>query len=179
MRPIGVVICAGLLVALVYSQRHMFIKDIAKQVKQELSVSASEGDTSGVDATRRFRALYQEGEGLFGAHDLRGAEAAFRNAAAQDPTDPRPHGHLGLIRSQLGDYRGALEHWRKAVELAPENPEYRVNLGKAYAQVGMRLEALTQWRRALQLNPYLETAEELIIKEQGGDSVRTTQADSI
>ena len=178
MRPIGVIIFAGLLVALVYSQRHMFIKDIANQVKKELTLSPSEVDTTGVDASRRFREFYQQGERLFVAHDMQAAEAAFTNAAAEDPSDPRPHGHLGLIKSQLRDYAGALAHWRRAVELAPDNAEYRVNLGNAYAQVGMHAEALAEWRRALEINPYIEAAEELIRKEQGTGSAVIARPDS-
>lgn len=155
-RPIGVIVMAALLAALVYSQRHMFIKGLADAVHTGPS----------------FEELLREAERLYEARDLAGAEAAFEQAMSKRPEDPGPYAYLGLIRSEQGDFDGALRRWEQAVERAPEEVGYRVNLGKAYAQLGRREAAVAQWQKALEINPYHDTARELIRKEASRDTVK-------
>ena len=177
MRPIGVMILVVLLAALVYSQREMFIKGLADEVKKELADAPPDSSAQAVAAVDSaaqeeegppLDALVKEGERLFEGRDLDGASAAFRQALARNPDDPRPYAHLGLICTDRKDFEGALAVEEQAVERAPEQAGYRVNLGKAYAQLGRREEALAQWKKVLELDPYNDTAQELIQKEESG-----------
>ena len=166
MRPIGIILLVALLVGLVYSQRGMFIKGLADEVKKELGSAASDstGDQN-ADDVPSIEALLKEGERFYAEHDLTAAEVAFQKAILVQPQDPRAYAHLGLIRSEQNDFEAALYFSQSALDRSPEEIGYLVNLGKAYAQLGRRDEAIAQWKKALEINPNHDTARELILKE--------------
>jgi len=170
MRPIGIIVLVALLVGLVYSQRGMFIKGLANEVKKELGSAASDSTADkNADNAPSIEALLKEGERFYAEHNLTAAEAAFRKAISAQSQDPRAYAHLGLIRSEQNDFEGALHFTQRAVDRSPAEIGYLVNLGKAYAQLGRPDEAIAQWKKALDINPNHDTARELIQKETSGD----------
>jgi tetratricopeptide (TPR) repeat protein len=75
------------------------------------------------------------GEILIGRKDLTGAEAAFREALAQDERLARAHGGLGRVHLLRGQPDAARRALRRAVELAPRGAENRALLAACMAQV--------------------------------------------
>lgn len=165
MRPIAILGFCVLLGWLVYSQRHMFIQGLVKEVQKE--IGASPVDTAVVNSGPSVRELLSEGQALFEAENLEQAEGVFLKAIAIDSQSAESYAHLGLIRSVQKKYDGALVFWLQAVEHAPGNTGYRINLGRAYAQVGKTDDALAQWKAVLEKDPYHQTAKELIAKVSG------------
>lgn len=73
-----------------------------------------------------------------------GARAAFRDALAADPSDPRARYYLALAKDQAGDHKGAMDDWvtliRSAPAGAPWLPEVRAYVERAAKRDGENLE---------------------------------------
>ena len=107
--------------------------------------------------------------GLVGAHaqgDLRQQAMAFEqqglNAesetawlalSAQQPANPEPWAHLGLLEARQEHYDGAIRYYRKAMTIAPNMPALRPNLGLAYFKNGDYKQAIEMFRPLLKANP--------------------------
>jgi tetratricopeptide (TPR) repeat protein len=100
------------------------------------SVTTSHGAVVGVsapgggsDLTGDAKVAYDRGFQAWMAGDLKGAKAAFSDAAAKAPTASGPRYSLGCVLERLGDSQGALNAYRVAVA---QNSKYDVAAG-AYA----------------------------------------------
>jgi tetratricopeptide (TPR) repeat protein len=64
------------------------------------------------------------------------AAAAWAALAKQNPTNPEPLAHLGLIASKQEHYSDAIKFYRRAMALNPAMPGLRLNLGIALFKAG-------------------------------------------
>jgi len=82
--------------------------------------------------------------------DNRGAEEAYRQAAAIEPS-PSALSNLGTLHYFQGDFAQAVEDYRQATRLASRDQSIWGNLGDAYWQLGQRDRALESYRTAVGL----------------------------
>lgn len=66
-------------------------------------------------------AQLEKGNGLFAARDWAGAEQAFRQTIAAEPTLAEAHYNLALTLEQTGNGPEAKKHYIEAANLAPGN----------------------------------------------------------
>jgi hypothetical protein len=85
--------------------------------------------------------------------DTTAAETAYSEAIGIAPKDPRPHGGLALIATQLGDLDRAIAHGRAASALPDVGPEIHYNLGFALGQAGRKDEAVAAFLEAYRASP--------------------------
>ena len=85
------------------------------------------------------------GSGLehFARGEYSAAQAAFRNAVANDPTSARAHYFLGLSNSELGQTSEAAESFEAALRLDPERVD-------AYFHLGVSRYKLDEFEAAVQ-----------------------------
>lgn len=81
------------------------------------------------------------------------ALALLQKAAGLDPENPRVHGNLGLLWSQLEVHELALDSYRRAVALAPGYTPALAGIGNALLALGRPEEAARNLREVLLLNP--------------------------
>jgi len=81
------------------------------------------------------------------------AEAAWRALAGEQPTNPEPFAHLGLLEAREEHYTEAVASYRKAMALDPAMPRLRFNLGLAYFKAGEYKDALQQFKLLLKSDP--------------------------
>src|SRR5580692_12463890 len=72
--------------------------------------------------------LLEKGERLFRQGDTAGALAAFQEAAAADPQDPRPYYLKGVALEKKGDAAGAAAAYKQAIARRSEFAEAHNNL---------------------------------------------------
>src|SRR5690606_20243601 len=82
------------------------------------------------------RALAIKGFAQLQQLDFDAAEASFKTATAQNPSDPLPHLGLGLIYSRHNHVAKGREQLALAVALDPGQSLLRSYLGKAYQEEG-------------------------------------------
>jgi len=85
--------------------------------------------------------------------DLTGAERLYRDAAAADPKDPRPHLGIGTLAARAGRMAEAAEAFARACALAPRHAEAHVMHGVALGEAGRHTDAVRALERALALAP--------------------------
>lgn len=84
--------------------------------------------------------------------DLQDAEALYRQALAQDPTDALTVNNLALLIQAEGNYRQAQELLLKGLQYSPEVPELHFNLAVVSELYLLDLQtALAHYRRYQQL----------------------------
>lgn len=81
------------------------------------------------------------------------AAAAFREAAADDPTKPHAFYELGALLLEAGDAAGALAPLQEAVRLSPESAGVHTAYADALLGAGRVREAVEALRRAASLAP--------------------------
>src|ERR1700733_135897 len=81
------------------------------------------------------------------------AEAAWRALAGEQPTNPEPFAHLGLLEAREEHYTEAVASYRKAMALDPAMPRLRFNLGLAYFKAADYKKALGQFEPLLKTLP--------------------------
>ncbi len=81
------------------------------------------------------------------------ALAAYREAAALQPTDAEPHLSAGLLHERQGDFNAAEQKFRKAAELDPKSAEAIAGLANVYMRAKQLPEAEAALRQFLRLNP--------------------------
>lgn len=91
--------------------------------------------------------------------DMAAAEAAYQQAAEEDPSLPQAHRNLGDMARRRGALHEALEHYRRAAELDPDlGDELYIRMAELYYRRNERDQAVRCWRRALELNPESDVA---------------------
>lgn len=73
------------------------------------------------------------------------AEAAWKRISKQQPANPEPYAHLGLLEARQEHYPDAIRYYRKAFALAPAMPSLRLNLGLSYFKSGDYKQALSMF----------------------------------
>jgi protein O-GlcNAc transferase len=81
------------------------------------------------------------------------AESLYRDLIRKSPRAAEPHGLLGFLRYQFGDYETALEFVDKAIELNAGFTEAHVWRGMVLQATARFSEAEASYRKALSLNP--------------------------
>ena len=94
------------------------------------------------------------------AHELWDcAGAAYREALALDPTEPRWHYYLGDVLSVVGvDLEAAERAFRRVIELYPDYAPTHLRLGRVLVATNRPEAAAKQFARALELAPDLQPA---------------------
>jgi tetratricopeptide (TPR) repeat protein len=90
--------------------------------------------------------------------DPAGAEAAYREALARDPTHPGSHLSLGFLLHQSGRLEEAVSHYRLAADADPLDGLAAFNLGVSLEDLGRKDEAIAAYRRAIVADPELADA---------------------
>lgn len=89
-----------------------------------------------------------------GTDDVEKAEAAFREAVAVAPNDPRPPLNLGRYLAKLSRPAEAIEQFYAAAVIDPEYfEEVKLGVGTANAQQGRLREATKHFASASRMNP--------------------------
>jgi Flp pilus assembly protein TadD len=94
---------------------------------------------------------------------LPAAEAAFQEAARQQPMNPVPLMNLGLLRGNQRDHAAAESYFRRASAIDPRNVEILLNLGTSLAVQERLGEAVEVFEQALQIDPTNTTAREMLL----------------
>ncbi len=82
------------------------------------------------------------------------AIAAYQQALAIEPDDPRIHFGLGKIYyNEKGLYHEAVAEYQKAITIDPRHLEAYLNLGELYEEKGLYKEAADSYERALLVDP--------------------------
>jgi len=66
----------------------------------------------------------------------RDAAAAFREALAKNPDNPRARYFLAVEKDLAGDHKGAIDDWFKLLEVTPSGAPWEQNVREAIANVG-------------------------------------------
>ena len=103
-------------------------------------------------------AAVSRGERLLAEGDAEGAEAAFREAIAQDAADPRAHLDLGLALELQERFEEAEAAYRAALEVDADFTEALNNLGVLLRDSGRVGEAITTFERAVEVRPGFASA---------------------
>lgn len=85
--------------------------------------------------------------------DLKGAEAAYREALSKDRRRGDAEGRLAVLAEQAGDPKRADEHFARALKLSPRDPDLLCDRGYALYLRGRRQEAEVAYRKALAEDP--------------------------
>jgi tetratricopeptide (TPR) repeat protein len=93
------------------------------------------------------------GDILFRRKDLKGAEAAYREAFRLRPKHAPAYGRLGTCRMRQNDYAGAVDAFHKAIALDPSDASYHNDLGAVLLKQSKPAEAAAAFRAAVQLAP--------------------------
>jgi tetratricopeptide (TPR) repeat protein len=81
------------------------------------------------------------------------AEATWLEISKQQPSNPEPYAHLGLLEARQEHYPDAIRYYRKAFAMAPAMPGLRLNLGLAYFKNGDYKQAIAMFEPVLQQKP--------------------------
>jgi tetratricopeptide (TPR) repeat protein len=95
----------------------------------------------------------QKGLSLYQAGDHSGAERAFAEALAMDPTNVTLLHYRALSLFALGRVRESILLWEKALALTPGYLDLRLNLGMAQLALGAPDSALASYGEVLDANP--------------------------
>jgi tetratricopeptide (TPR) repeat protein len=81
------------------------------------------------------------------------AEAAWAAISKQQPSNPEPYAHLGLLEARQEHYKEAIRSYRKAFALAPTMPGLRLNLGLSLFKNGDYEQAIAMFAPLLKAQP--------------------------
>ena len=112
------------------------------------------------------------GEAALAAGNLEEAQAAFEEAVATNPEDPRAQLDLGLTLELQNQYPAAEAAYREAVRLDPDFAEALSNLGLLLRDQERASEAVPLLRRAVEVEPGMAEAWlnlALALEESGDD----------
>ncbi len=124
----------------------------AVNIPEFMNVGPDGLDRIDAPATEFYR-LFNVATDLSQKHQLEAAVAAWRQAMALNPEDPRAHNNLGAALAETGKTDEALAEYRRSLELNDQSSQAHNNLGSALAQQGKLDEALAQFEKAVELNP--------------------------
>ena len=85
-------------------------------------------------------------------NDLKGLEAACKNAVTKFPSDDYLWSNVGAVWSENKDYKKSLEAYKKAAELDPDYAFSFVTLGDVYLKVGDSKNAIKSYKKAQSLD---------------------------
>ena len=181
-RPIGILILMAVLAALVYSQRHTFVKSLADEVKDQMGVDTVELAADPLAAAQALRTALT----FYESEVLDSAAVYFEQAQRLDPSDPRPFRHQAVLRARQGRPGEALRELKAACERDSLDVWSWVQTGKLHAQLGERKAARSAWEKALALEPGNAAARSLLdVTEISGredldvDALLGTTVDSV
>jgi tetratricopeptide (TPR) repeat protein len=81
------------------------------------------------------------------------AESAWQSISKQQPSNPEPYAHLGLLEAHQEHYPEAIRYYRKALALAPAMPGLRLNLGLAQFKDGDYKQAILAFEPLVKAQP--------------------------
>lgn len=85
--------------------------------------------------------------------DVDGAVAAYQQALAYNPNNPKVHLSLGKIYySEKGLYYEAVGAYKRAIELDPQFLEARMGLGEVYEDKGLYQDAIAEYRKVVEVD---------------------------
>ena len=81
------------------------------------------------------------------------AEAVWLSISKQEPSNPEPYAHLGLLEARQEHYPGAIRYYRRAFALSPAMTGLRLNLGLAFFKNGDYKQAIAMFAPMLKAHP--------------------------
>jgi protein O-GlcNAc transferase len=100
----------------------------------------------------RDKTTIEDAMALHRAHDMAGAEAAYRVLLERQPGHIGALGGLGVLLFQTGRREAATAPLERATAGAPQDAQLQINLGAVYASLQRHAEAITCFRRGLELD---------------------------
>ncbi|MFI5093075.1 MAG: tetratricopeptide repeat protein [Candidatus Acidiferrales bacterium] len=142
--------------------------------KSEDAVSLLEGITNRTPSPTLLDLL---GDAYTQTHDLAKAEAAYRNAAEQDPSESSHLRGLGQTLLAEEKYSDALKAYRKLADLMPDDADVYLRLGQIYRelnQLDLAEQSLTKARQYEPGSPEVMYNEAMLYEAQGryADAIR-------
>ena len=142
--------------------------------KSEDAVSLLEGITNRTPSPTLLDLL---GDAYTQTHDLAKAEAAYRNAAEQDPSESSHLRGLGQTLLAEEKYSDALKAYRKLADLMPDDADVYLRLAQIYRelnQLDLAEESLTKARQYEPGSPEVMYNEAMLYEAQGryDDAIR-------
>jgi len=112
----------------------------------------------------RARDLYDRALAAEAVGNRAAAQAAFREAAESDPTNPRYAAAASRLALEAGEVEDARTFAQQAVRAAPRDARAHEALGAALHAQGQTKEARRSLEHALELDPGLDSARALLKK---------------
>jgi tetratricopeptide (TPR) repeat protein len=81
------------------------------------------------------------------------AESAWKTIAQQQPSNPEPYAHLGLLEARQERYPEAIRLYRKAMTLNPSMPGLQLNLGLSLFKNGDYRQAIETFQPFIKAQP--------------------------
>ena len=91
------------------------------------------------------------------------AEAAWKSLAAQNPRNPEPLAHIGLLESRQEHFDQAAAFYSQAYTLAPTMPGLQMNLGLADFKASHFADAIKVFEAVAATHPSIELSNRLTI----------------
>jgi tetratricopeptide (TPR) repeat protein len=108
------------------------------------------------------KAAFEKGQASLQAGDLAGAESAFREVLAADPSSGAAYANLGVIAMRRKMWDEALKNLRKAEKLAPQMAGVRLNIGLVEFRRGNYQQAIAPLQSVVREQPDSDQARYLI-----------------
>ena len=102
---------------------------------------------------RRAARFNESGLALWHGGDLIGAERAFREAIAAEPSFAPAFGNLGMVLWEQRRLEEGYALLARAVELDPRHLNARLNLANVLAMAGRQEESVAHYREVLRVDP--------------------------
>src|SRR5215469_5715177 len=83
----------------------------------------------------------------------REAESAWQAISKEQPSNPEPYAHLGLLEARQEHYPEAIRFYRKAIALDPSMPGLQLNLGLSLFKNGDYRQAIEMFEPFLKAKP--------------------------
>jgi protein O-GlcNAc transferase len=123
------------------------VKDFGKELKLKPNDAELRNRVSN-EQNKQGIALLKEG-------NLKDAEAAFQQAAKNDPKSPGPINNLGIAYFRAGRRDEAIRSFQDAISRDPNSADAHYNLGLSYLAEGNRVAAYSVYFKLRELNPEL------------------------
>lgn len=98
-------------------------------------------------------AVVQSGNDAFKSGDAAGAEKAFRQAIAEDPSSVTARENLAVVLARGGRLDEAIQALQEAIALEPKRVSLHFTLGSLYTRQGKGDEAIGSLQQAIALDP--------------------------
>jgi tetratricopeptide (TPR) repeat protein len=137
-----------------YPEPYKALGDLFLTAPRRLFDQAAEAYTKALEIRPFYAdALAGLGDARAAKGDVDGAVAAYQQALAHNPANPRVHVSLGKIYyAEKSLYYEAVAAYKKGIDLDPLHAEARMGLAEVYEDKGLYQEAIEQYRKVVEMD---------------------------